>query len=101
LQALWPKLDGIVSRYHPFILETEDLLRLEGDGPGTIGQLLLLGGNSKALIEARQIVLKEGIGLFLVTSPCQTQFYNEPILQGAKEPFNTSRGLVANELLSR
>ena len=83
------------------VCETEDLLRLEGDGPGTIGQLLLLGGNSKALIEARQIVLKEGIGLFLVTSPCQTQFYNEPILQGAKEPFNASRGLVANELLSR
>ncbi len=85
--------DGVVVGDDPRVLETKDGVGVKPAGPGAIGGRALRRGTREAGIVAGEEIGEEGIGRLPVSNAGETEFDDEPILEGAEEAFNAPFGL--------
>ena len=76
------ELDGVVPGHSSAVLEAQDLLQWQVPLQGPECGLRALGWNPKTPVEPGQELLQYGPGLFNSGSSSQSQFRDQPVLEG-------------------
>lgn len=95
LQAIVVERNGVVVGHYAGVLEAEVVGWVTLLGPGQKSGARLSCFDLKAGIELGQVSRQEPVGTLQVVGSRFAQFFDQPILQGTPQPFDTPFGLWA------
>lgn len=92
-QVVSEKSNGVVIGHGPPVSEADPGISFTLRQGRTVSGAWLGRRLCKTTIEAWQVVVQHRIGLIKRTGPSPTEFFHQPVLEGAKEPFHPPLGL--------